>query len=97
MSMSCEDFHRFMAEYLDGELCGEQHEFFHAHIDRCPPCVEFLDTYKSTVDLAKRCECADEQESGKIPEGLVQAILATRKIRCCGSGPLDDGGSSEGD
>ena len=91
MSMNCEEFHRFMAEYLDGDLCGEQHDFFHDHIERCPPCVDFLESYKSTVDIAKRCECEQEQALKDIPESLVEAILAARKIRCCGPASSGEG------
>ena len=75
--MNCEDFNRFMADYLEGELPREAREIFEEHIRRCPPCVDFLDSYKTTKDLARLCECSNEQREAA-SEGLIRAILAAR-------------------
>jgi len=43
-----------LADYVDGALPREQAELLEWHIEGCAPCVAFVNTYKGTVDAAKR-------------------------------------------
>ncbi len=43
-----------LADYVDGQLPREQAELLEWHIEGCAPCVAFVNTYKGTVDAAKR-------------------------------------------
>jgi anti-sigma factor RsiW len=82
--LSCERFFAFMQAYKDGELADEVRTAFRAHIEACPPCVDYLDGYERSVSLAKQCCCATGDGAGAagsgdpdaLPEGLVAAILA---------------------
>ena len=75
--MTCEEAFAFLAAYLDEELDAGTRATFEEHLGLCPPCVDYLDTYKATIRLGKdACTAADAPED--LPEALIQAILAAR-------------------
>ncbi len=43
--MTCREVLDFLADYLNGELSDEARAAFELHLLRCPPCVNFLNTY----------------------------------------------------
>jgi hypothetical protein len=59
---------------------------FDSHLGRCPPCKHYLDSYRETVELVRRCgkaEC-DAEAKAKAkwqapPEDLIQAILKAKQ------------------
>lgn len=77
--MNCREFVDFLMTYLDGELDPEPARVFEEHMQLCPPCLTFLDTYRDTIRLG-RFAC---REAGpaleEVPEELIQAILAARR------------------
>lgn len=77
--MTCREFVEFMMAYLDGELSGTQRAEFHRHVDACPPCVHYLDSYQETVRLGRLCRDPEGPVPEDVPEGLVAAVLAARK------------------
>ena len=77
--MNCQELANFLMEYIEGELPPEQATAFEAHLQLCPPCVHYLDSYKECVELGKSCcGCEDEGVSAEVPEELIKAILAAR-------------------
>ena len=69
----------FLMAYLDGELSDAQHSEFAAHLELCPPCVTYLDTYQEAVRLGRSvCRADSDALPDDVPEGLIQAILAVR-------------------
>ena len=80
--MTCQELVDFLSDYLEGELPGAQDRVFREHLERCPPCVAYLETFKRTLEL-ERCMCEGEDAAipGDVPENLVRAILAARE-RC---------------
>jgi anti-sigma factor RsiW len=80
--MTCREVIEFLAEYLAGELPPEQHKVFTEHLDACPECVAYLESYEETVRLGKAALSEPEDPvSDDVPEELVQAILAARRKR----------------
>jgi len=78
--MSCQEFVDFICSYLDEELPANVTVLFHAHLEACPPCVEFLRHYELSVKLGHDvCGCPKEAAKTPVPEELVQAILAARR------------------
>jgi len=52
--IGCHECMDLLADYVDGVLPREQAELLEWHIESCPPCVAFVNTYKGTVDAARR-------------------------------------------
>ena len=50
----CPECMDLLADFVDGALPREQADRLQWHLDGCPPCVAFVNTYKGTVDAAKR-------------------------------------------
>jgi anti-sigma factor RsiW len=83
--MNCREFVEFLMDHLDGTLPEEQAATFDAHMDDCPSCVTYLETYRETIRLGKCvCGCPDDAIPADVPEKLVAAILAARRV---GGGP----------
>ena len=53
-NIGCQECMDLLADYVDGSLPREQAELLEWHIDSCAPCVAFLNTYRGTMDAAKR-------------------------------------------
>jgi hypothetical protein len=84
--VSCREISEFLMAYLERELEGEQKAEFERHLKLCPPCVHYLDGYKETVELVRRCgrselDPNEKKRHGRPPEGLIQAILAAKRGR----------------
>jgi anti-sigma factor RsiW len=77
--MTCREFLDFLMDYLEGDLPGVQRRTFESHMEACPPCVTYLDTYRETVRLGRELLCpADDGIPDEVPADLVEAILAAR-------------------
>lgn len=87
--MTCREFIDFLMGYLEGELDPEVRAAFDGHMEACPQCVTYLDTYRKTVRLGREvlCEEPGAPVPDEVPEALVAAIRAARRA---GSG---EGGS----
>lgn len=76
--MTCQEAIDFLLRYLDGELTTEEQQTFEEHLGACPPCVVYLETYRATVRVSRfACQTNDEITCERIPEKLVQAIVAS--------------------
>lgn len=77
--MNCREFVDFLMAYLDRELSDGERSTFEEHISDCPPCGDYLETYREAVRLGKRA-CRDDEGPvpEEVPEALVEAILAAR-------------------
>lgn len=78
--ISCREFADFIGAYFDGELPAEPLEEFQRHMNVCPWCVAYLESYKDTVALGKGAFAGgagdDDALPGGVPEELVEAVLA---------------------
>lgn len=70
MAPTCEKVNDFIASYLEGALDDKTTRQFEAHIRACPTCSQYLDQYRTTVDLV--------QDAGRFdpPPELVEMTLA---------------------
>lgn len=73
--MNCRECTDFLHDYLAGDLPDSQQRVFEGHLELCPPCLTFLETYRKTV---KHCEHVKDEPAEALPESLVKAILAAR-------------------
>ncbi len=78
--MTCREVTDFLDNYLDGRLSADVQAEFERHLEHCPHCVDYVATYRQTVELTR---VAFDPESGsaeeEVPADLVRAILAARR------------------
>jgi anti-sigma factor RsiW len=71
--IECRQIAELLGDYLDGSLPRETRELIDFHIDGCAPCVAFLNTYRGTVDAARKLPDVP------IPSELKNRLLAVLK------------------
>ena len=55
--LTCRELIDFLADYLDGGLAPEVRAGLEIHLSVCPGCVDYLESYRKTIRLAKQaCE-----------------------------------------
>ena len=59
----CKECLELLCDYLDGELDPKISASLEEHFQDCPPCIAFVNTYKSTSHL-----CKTTLSSTEIPE-----------------------------
>ena len=79
-SLSCKQFVDFLNEYVAGEQPEDVRKAFEEHINRCPPCLDFLNAYRETIRTSKKVCCCGKRviPPEDVPQGLIDAILAAR-------------------
>lgn len=78
--MTCKEMVDFLMDYTNGELPPQQASVFEQHLDRCPPCLEYLRSYRTTVRLGRDvCRAPDGPPPDDVPAGLIEAILDARR------------------
>lgn len=61
--MNCHEIMKHLSEFIDGDLDDCQCDVIRGHLDDCPECRTFLDTFRKTIDVSKkllRTEIPDE-------------------------------------
>jgi hypothetical protein len=71
--IECRQIAELLGDYLDGSLPRATRELIDFHIDGCAPCVAFLNTYRGTVDAARKLP------EITIPPELKKRLLAVLK------------------
>ena len=73
--MECRQIAEMLGEYLDGTLPKETRELLEWHIESCAPCVAFVNTYRGTVDAARKLR------DTAIPPELKQRLVSVLRAR----------------
>jgi anti-sigma factor RsiW len=73
--IECRQIAELLGDYLDGTLPRATRELLEWHIEGCPPCVAFVNTYRGTVNAARKL--ADMP----VPPELKQRLLKVLKSR----------------
>jgi anti-sigma factor RsiW len=73
--MECRRIAELLGEYFDGTLPRETRELLEWHIESCAPCVAFVNTYRGTVQAARKLSEAT------IPPELKQRLLSVLRAR----------------
>jgi anti-sigma factor RsiW len=68
--MTCRDCAELLMEFLEGELDAEQCERIRRHLEGCPPCTIYVETYQITVRLTSQLPC------GPLPPEVAQRLRA---------------------
>jgi len=85
----CQELFALLSEYLDAELPAATCQEIEAHLADCPPCIEFLNSLRKTVQLCHGCESPELPEPLR-PEVREQLSAAYRQMlaRCTRSASL---------
>ena len=69
---SCKDSTNHLMDFLDGEMSPEEEAHLQEHLSGCPPCVDFLRTYRATPGLCKKALARQmpQELSSKLTEYL---------------------------
>jgi anti-sigma factor (TIGR02949 family) len=51
---NCKDSINSLLAFLDGEMSTEDEQHLRAHLEGCPPCVDFVRTYRATSGLCRK-------------------------------------------
>ena len=73
---TCKDSIDKMLAFLDGEISPEEEEHLQAHLEGCPPCLDFLKTYRATPKLCKQAL------GEKMPAALADRLTLFLRQRC---------------
>jgi anti-sigma factor RsiW len=78
--LTCQQIIDYIMAYLDGELPDREQAIFAAHMAICPECQNYLNSYKTSVELCKKSASVLglSPASIAVPEDLIKAILASR-------------------
>ena len=71
--IECRQIAELLNDYLEGTLPRPTRELIDFHIDGCPPCVAFINTYRGTI------QAAGKLEDVVIPSELKKRLLAVLK------------------
>jgi anti-sigma factor RsiW len=74
-SIECRQIADLLGDYLEGALPGQTRELIEWHIEGCAPCVAFVNTYRGTIDAAKKLREVE------IPRELKQRLLAVLRTQ----------------
>lgn len=76
--MTCRELYGFLDAFLDGRLEASTLADFEGHLARCRACRRYLDSYRTTIALARASEHADGLATMEAPRELVDMILKAR-------------------
>ncbi len=69
----CKDVFARLSEYLDQELPPDLCERIEAHIQGCPPCVEFVESLRKSNDLCR--QFLERADPPALPAAMRQQLL----------------------
>ena len=52
--MTCRELASLLIDYVSGELTPENQQSLQEHLQLCPPCVTYLETYHLTIKLTRK-------------------------------------------
>ncbi len=73
--IDCRQIAELLGEYLDGTLPKPTRDLLEWHIEGCQPCVAFVNTYRGTVNAARKLSDVP------IPPELKQRLLKVLQTR----------------
>ena len=70
----CKECIDLLYDYIEDLLDNETRKSLEEHFEECPPCIAFLNTYKSSTKI-----CRETLNQVKIPEGVRDSLLKVLK------------------
>ena len=76
--ISCEHLLEFLTDFVEQTLSHDERSRFEEHLAVCPECVNYLRNFEATIRATRS---AYGRAAARVPEQLIQAILAARTAR----------------
>ena len=70
--ITCKELIDFLDDYVAEDLAPSRREEFERHLSVCPSCVEYVKSYRATIQLARRAY----PDPAEIPAEMLAALLA---------------------
>jgi anti-sigma factor RsiW len=68
--ITCRQIAELLMDFLSGELPPDLQQHIQDHLEWCPPCVTYVETYRMTIQITRRLPCEP------LPEALKQRLRA---------------------
>jgi anti-sigma factor RsiW len=81
--MNCRRCVELLIDYVSGEMSESERGILKQHLDRCPPCLVYMQTYEATIRLTRELP-----REAPMPPELEQRLLAV--LRSLDQQPCDD-------
>lgn len=75
----CKEVIDELADYLEKLLPDADLESINVHLQICPGCREYFESYQTTIRLTEMAHGSDSSSIPPIPEDLVKSILKATK------------------
>jgi anti-sigma factor RsiW len=76
-TLECRQIADLLGDYLDGTLPKRTRDLLEWHIEACPPCVAFVNTYRGTVNAAAKFR--EVEIPAELKQRLLAVLRATRR------------------
>jgi hypothetical protein len=77
--IECREIAELLGDYFDGTLASHLRELIEFHIDGCPPCVAFVNTYRGTIAATRTLP--DTPMPGELKKRLLSVLRSERGSR----------------
>jgi len=77
--LTCQQVLDFLSDYVEGRLSAFEAARLEEHLALCPPCVDYLNSFRATLAACRAAGAEAWQAAGPLPEELVQAILKAQQ------------------
>jgi anti-sigma factor RsiW len=79
MSHECQRLLELLHDFVSGELNAADVASLQAHLQQCPPCEIYVQTYRLTITMTRTLPLAE------IPSDTAERLLKALKRECSGS------------
>jgi predicted anti-sigma-YlaC factor YlaD len=70
----CKEMFALLSEYLDQELAPQSCEEIERHLQHCPPCIEFVQSLRKSVEVCH--DCGEVEKPAPLSEPDKQKLRA---------------------
>jgi anti-sigma factor RsiW len=76
MNITCRQLVELLLDFVSGELDEERRKHVELHLQKCPPCVAYLETYQITIQITRQLPPAP------LPQEFVERLRAVLEENC---------------
>jgi anti-sigma factor RsiW len=55
--MNCRQLAELLIDFVSDELPPERKQHLEHHLQKCPPCLAYLETYRATIRMTRQLPC----------------------------------------